>query len=614
LIVRFAVAMSALTLVAPLPTRADEPPSPSPAVTVRLFVDLECPHSRQAWPVYRDAVAARQDVHVALHHLPLSRHPHARAAALAALAARKQGREFAFVDRLLQEPVPDEVAVRRAVAAVGLDAGTFDKDRATPELAHALDRERQAGLAFGIRATPSALLNGRGLAGAPPGPALQRALAVEAAAANSAQTAAVGPVDVEREGLLRHAPEFLPAFDALRSGRVLAPSEVPPIATARLHERWKVTLQPVEVAVGPARALVTAVWFSDPTVPWQVAQLRELLALTKSGVRVVVKPVPRDGSAQPAQAVAVALRLHAVASLSAEAGAALLGLCAQQPTLTPADVEAMALKVGIDAAALRARVDEPATSVALQSAVDLARRIDARPGSLYLNGRRWLGLPQDPGLAAAVEDLRREAESVTRTGVDAGQVYAHLVGKGAWRSDEELDLLAPEVLGDLTQLPAFGAGPVTVTLLVDFASAHSRAAFAMLRRYVDHAELPVRVQMASLASTTEPCWSAAGAAFAAAARMGKGLPFAERLFDARSPNDWPTVFAIAKKLRLPFAAFQRDVDGPTARAVADSVCRVVQRLDLAEDPVIYLGDRLYAGPLDEARIERALRFVAGGRR
>jgi hypothetical protein len=95
--------------------------------------------------------------------------------------------------------------------------------------------------------------------------------------------------------------------------------------------------------------------------------------------------------------------------------------------------------------------------------------------------------------------------------------------------------------------------------------------------------------------------------------MGKGLPFAERLFDARSPNDWPTVFAIAKKLRLPFAAFQKDVDGPAARAVADGVCRVVQRLDLAEEPVIYLGDRLYAGPLDEARIERALRFVARGR-
>ncbi len=608
----------ACVLVLVLPTLALAATPSRPLVTVRLFLDLECPHSRQAWPIYRDALKAFPQTTLVVHHLPLSRHPHAQMAAIAAVAARAQGREQEFIDALLRGPVPDAQALARAAREANLDADDFAKAVEAPETAAAVDREHQAGLAFGIQATPSALVNGRGVAGAPPPEALARMLQIAGQEALALRREQGPAVDVERQGLLRQAPEFAAAFDALVAGKPLAaPAAVPVAQKPRLGERYRVELQPSELAAGSPAAPVTAVLFVDPLSGWQMAQLRALLARHPGAdLRVVAVPLPRldaKGQLDHAQQgpLDVALLLAAAQQLRPESSDKLLAQLADRLDLGPADVEAAAASLGIGAADLRRAVAAPAATVRVQRAVDLAARVDAQPGAIFLNGRKWLGQASDPALSAALQELTAEARARQAAGVAPDRVYAELIAGGRWRSDEERDLLAPEHLGDVSLLPEFGTSGPPVHLFVDFASPHSRAAFYMVRRLASGSEPAIRLRMVSIASGAEPAVTASGAAFVTAAQMGKGLEFAEHLFAARSPNDWPTVFAIVKKLKLPLATFQKQVDAQATRAVADVAARLLKRLDIADEPVLYIGDRLYAGPLDEGRIERAIRFVQG---
>ena len=605
---RISCLLLVLLLHAPLEVRA-EPPSAQ--VVVRLFLDAECPWSRQAWPLYRHAASETPLVTLIVQHLPLSRHPLALPAAVAAVAARAQGRELTFLDALWRESVPNAVALERAAAVAGIDLAAWEKARRDPAILAQVQREQQAGLAFGIRSTPSALLNGRGLGGVPPIEALQRAIQLALAAAQR-DLADLGPcADLERIGVLRHAPDFLPAFDALREGRALATTQTNPPPRGCLGPRWRVTVVESDLAYGREAAL-QCVLFLDPTSPWQLSELAKLLELrereAKAGrddVRVVVKLLLHEARRHwQAGTPPLALWLAAAAQSQPQQAAQLLGVLATGALQRQALPELTAA-AGLDAVQLRRLADAPAATAWLEQATDLARRTDAVPGSLFLNGRRWLGQAGDDGLPIALQQLRGErAQPALR-----GQTYAALVATGRSLREVELDLLPPEALPPLPGLTALGTAGPQVQLFVDFRSPHSRAGFYMLRRLVASADTPIRLTLASIASVAEPGVSASGAAIVAAARLGRGMEMAEWLFSAAKPDDWSTIFAPLRKWGLDQATFQRAVEAAETRATLRAVWSAKQRRDMGDEPVIYLGDRLYQGPLDEARLERAVRFV-----
>ncbi len=585
-----------------------------PLVTIRLFIDLECPYSRQAWPVYRDVVAALPSAHLIVHHLPLSRHTRAMTAAVAAVAARQQGLEYPFIDALLHDPVPDAAALTKAAVAAGLDGAAMAKFVESPTAKEIVLREQQAGLAFGIGATPSSLINGRGISGVPPAEALARAVKVAQTQAEQAIVLAGLSADVERIGLLCNMPEFAIAFDALRAGRALNLSPSPPSLLGQLGQRYRVELRAIELSLGAADAKVTAVLFVDPASPWQWAQLRDLAARAANGeLRAVAKILPRlDARGQlsgHAGAVDVALLVVAATRTNPDIAAKWLKSLLQKPALTQADLESATAVAGLDGAALRKAAELPATTVDLQENMRLAAHVEAQGGSIYLNGRRWLGHAGDSGLSNAIAECNSEVTPLLQRGLTPPQAYAQLTGDAKFRGDAELDLLPSEILGEMTDLPHFGSAGTPVHLFVDFASPHSRAAFFMLKRLVGRGDTPIVLTLASIASAAEPCVTPAGAAFYVADKMGKGLEFADGLFNARNPNDWPTIFALTKKLHLSQPQLQKGLETEPIRQIARMTAKLKTQLDMGEEPVLYIGDQLYQGPLDESRIERAVRFV-----
>ncbi len=590
-------------------------------IPVRMAIDLQDEYSRSALQQAFAVLGAEPDAArfvVVLHHVPLGRHPAARAAAAAAHAARRHGKELEFVRALLARPSLHTADVRIAAESVGLDADSVVAERASPVLQAAVEHERRAAVAFGVRATPTALIGGQGLVGVVPAVVLRSALAQARSA--WARCSSRGGRDCEREVVRRKAPGSLAALAALR-GRSVAGQPSAPRGTAAattavrgsLGERWRLMLTGDEPAIGAARPEVIAAFFFDVTDPDTPAALDELqrLVASRPWLRVALLPLgevePGRGGASP-EAVTANVALLAALRSGAGSGA---GRIVERlaAAAAPADSHVLAARLQwSEAERVRFCADTGAT-VAADRVVRLAIAVDARPGTLYVHGRRWRGVVSDAGLDAAFDAGRAEAQRTGRKGLEA---HARLVADGRVRDEAEIDLDGEESLGDLSAaVDLEAAGPPGVTaldawLFVDFTQAASRAAFHALRLLRTHAHHPVRLRLMSIASSAEPGVSPPSATLHVCAQRGKALDCALGLFGAPDANDWIMLRKIVRRFGITPTQLGEGVAKPAVRAAMAAAAAVATRLDMVDDPVIYLGNRRYLGPIDENRIIRAV--------
>jgi protein-disulfide isomerase len=139
-------------------------------VTVVEFADFQCPYCGRVVPTLREVDAERPDeVRWVFKHLPLSMHPRALPASIAAECAHEQDRFWPMYDTLYshQNALSDSALESYAEAAgVQLEAWRTCLDSDRPEQVIADDRKQAADAA--VRATPTFFVNGKPLVGALP--------------------------------------------------------------------------------------------------------------------------------------------------------------------------------------------------------------------------------------------------------------------------------------------------------------------------------------------------------------------------------------------------------------------------------------------------------------
>jgi hypothetical protein len=130
-------------------------------VTVHLWLDLAGPFAGPAWQAAR-AVRGRfgEDLRLVVRPMALPDHAGSREAAAALLAAGRQGAGEAFLDAAAAMGTDLAAAARGS----GLDVRRFEADRAAASAA--VERERAAGEALGVRASPTWFVEGFRLRGA----------------------------------------------------------------------------------------------------------------------------------------------------------------------------------------------------------------------------------------------------------------------------------------------------------------------------------------------------------------------------------------------------------------------------------------------------------------
>jgi len=103
-----------------------------------------------------------QEVKIVFKNYPISTHNFAERAAIAALAAGKQGKFWPFHDQLFNSynQLSDQ-KINEIAAKVGLDMAAFEKDRSDPALKAIIQKDVADANQAGVRGTPTVFINGR---------------------------------------------------------------------------------------------------------------------------------------------------------------------------------------------------------------------------------------------------------------------------------------------------------------------------------------------------------------------------------------------------------------------------------------------------------------------
>lgn len=148
-------------------------------VTITEFSEFQCPFCRRATPTLKriEEVYAGK-VRIAWKNLPLtSIHEHAMAAALAAEAARNQGKFWEYHDKLFENQEHLEAAdLKRYAEELGLDLRRFEADQQDLQKKKLIEADMDQARELKISSTPSFFINGRYLRGALPFEALSKVI------------------------------------------------------------------------------------------------------------------------------------------------------------------------------------------------------------------------------------------------------------------------------------------------------------------------------------------------------------------------------------------------------------------------------------------------------
>lgn len=132
-------------------------------VTVVLFSDFQCPYCVRVMPLLDELTKAYPtNVKIVFKNFPLQSHQVAMPAAIAALAAHRQGKFWPMHDKIFANNsalTPDKFTA--FAKEIGLNMEQFAKDSADPGVRLQVQQDLQNGMQAGVRGTPTLFVNGR---------------------------------------------------------------------------------------------------------------------------------------------------------------------------------------------------------------------------------------------------------------------------------------------------------------------------------------------------------------------------------------------------------------------------------------------------------------------
>lgn len=145
----------------------DDDPASGPEnapVTIVMFSDFQCGACSATHPLLMEAMKPYQDkIRFVVRDYPLETlHPNSFHAALAANAAKAQGKFFEYIDILYtHQKAEDDASLKKYAADLGLNAAQFALDFSSDKTAAEVRADMAAGKSYGVNSTPTIFVNGR---------------------------------------------------------------------------------------------------------------------------------------------------------------------------------------------------------------------------------------------------------------------------------------------------------------------------------------------------------------------------------------------------------------------------------------------------------------------
>ena len=363
-----------------VPVRPDDPvKGPKAAkVTLVVFSDFQCPFCARVEPTLKQLEETyRSDLRVVWKNQPLAMHPQAMPAALAAEAAREQGKFWPMHDLMfanqqqLAPPMYEQWAKQ-----LGLDLRRFKAAMASPAARARVEEDMRLGNSVGASGTPTSFVNCRQLVGAVPIDAFKRLVDEEVRKA---------------DGLLKKGVKLDGGFsDRICDENVKAVASAAPAGPAPAAPQ-PVAVRPDDPVRGNPRAPVTVVEFSDFQCPFCSRALPTLKQVEQgygNQVRVVWKhqPLAMHPQAMPAALAAEAAREQGKFWEMHDK------LFQNQQALDPQSLERYARELGLDLARFRGAQADPRLRARVEEDQALAARLGITGTPTFVvNGEKVIG-------------------------------------------------------------------------------------------------------------------------------------------------------------------------------------------------------------------------------
>ncbi|MBS2025862.1 MAG: thioredoxin domain-containing protein, partial [Deltaproteobacteria bacterium] len=349
-----------------------------PKVTIVMWSDFQCPYCGRAEPTIKQILDTyKDDVKVIWKNQPLSFHPNAMPAAKAAMAAHKQGKFWQMHDLMFQnQQALSDAKYEEWAKQAGLDVAKWKKDKDSPEVAAAVQKDASQGSALGADGTPTFFINGKLISGAMPFDSFKPIIDDQIAKANAE---------------LKKGVKADKLYETLNAENVKSAGTAPSMVAGGDNGA------PVKVDVGNSPVLgdknapVTIVVWSDFQCPY-CGRAEPTLAQIRQEYGKKVKFVWKN---QP-------LSFHPNAMPAAEAAMAASDqgkfwefhdkLFANQQSLSPDFYEKVAGEVGLDISKWKATMASGKYKPAIQADMQQGSAVGAGgTPTFFINGRKLVG-------------------------------------------------------------------------------------------------------------------------------------------------------------------------------------------------------------------------------
>jgi protein-disulfide isomerase len=410
-------------------------------VTIVEISDFQCPFcSRAAGTIEQLKKDYAGSLRVVFVNQPLSFHNRAKPAAIAALAAHRQGKFWQMHDKLFanaREMTDENIA--KWAGEIGLDKAKFDADLKDPTIAAQVDRDQAIAGALGVNGTPGFFVNGVNVSGAQPIENFKKIIDEQLTKATAEIAKGTKAADLNEKLTRANNPEKganligwifkgEPISAKAADSGAAAPDKAAPPAEDKTV--WKTTLRGQEPTKGPADALITLVEYTDFECPFCSKARGSLAEVEKAyagNVRFVFKNQP--------------LPFHKKAQAAAEAALCAMDqgkfwemeerLFTNQQSIGAEQLPEHAKAIGLDAAKWQSCMDARKFKAHVEADQEDAAKVQATgTPAFYINGRKLSGAQPFDAFKKLIDEEMTKAQALVQSGTAAKDVFAKTIADG----------------------------------------------------------------------------------------------------------------------------------------------------------------------------------------
>ena len=561
--------------------------SPDALITVVEFSDYQCPFcSRAHTTVQKLEEEYGNKLRVVMKQNPLSFHPRAKPAAVAAMAAGEQGKYWEYHDKLFANAKALEDAdLEKYAKEIGLDMARWKKDLGNTKYNQIIERDQTLAGQLGANGTPAFFINGRLLSGAQPIDNFRSIINEELPKAEALVKSGLKPGQV-----------YASIIEKGATAKPAAPQQQQQQAAAVR----KVDVPDTSPSFGPKHAKVTIVEWSDFECPFcgrVVPTLAKIKETYGKDVRVVFRhqPLPFHPNAKPAAEAAMAAHEQGKFWEMHDK------LFSNQKSLDRATFEKYAQELKLDMNKFKAALDSGKyrAQIDADSAAGSAVGANGTP-TFFVNGRTLVGAQPFEAFKQAIDEEMGKADKLLASGVKLENLYAKIMetaGNAPAPTEAAAPAEPPVQQIALGKAPVKGPAnaPVTIVAWSDFECPFCSRVVPTLKALEEEYKGKIKVAFKHQPLPFHPNAKPAAAAAMAAHEQGKFWEMHDKLFANQRALDRASLEKYAQELNLDMGKFKAALDSGKYNEMIEADSAEGSRVGANGTPTFFINGRTLVG-------------------